>query len=90
MNIVWTARALERLEAIRDHVALDNPAAAQRLARRIVERADLLVVEPRMGHAGREAGTLEHVVTGTAYILVYEIAGDTVNVLSVVHGRNRP
>jgi plasmid stabilization system protein ParE len=89
VNIIWTARALDRLEAIRDHVARDDPQAAERLADRIVERADLLAVEPRMGHVGREPRTLEHVVTGTMYILVYEIEGETVNILSVVHGRNR-
>ncbi len=43
-----------------------------------------------MGHVGREPGTLEHVVTGTVYILVYEIVDEHVNVLTIVHGRNRP
>jgi plasmid stabilization system protein ParE len=90
VKIAWTVRAVERLDAIRAHVSLENPAAAQRLARRIVERADLLALQPGMGHAGREPGTLEHVVSGTAYILVYEVRDETVSVLSVVHGRNRP
>jgi plasmid stabilization system protein ParE len=41
-----------------------------------------------MGHAGRDAGTYERGVSGTPYIIVYEIRKKPIAVLviAVVHG----
>jgi toxin ParE1/3/4 len=45
---------------------------------------------PELGRAGEIAGTRELVVSGTPYILVYEISddGSDVSVLNVIDGRS--
>jgi toxin ParE1/3/4 len=39
-----------------------------------------------MGHVGRFSDTRELTVTGLPYVIVYQVAGDTVTVLAVFHG----
>lgn len=39
-----------------------------------------------MGHAGREAGTREFAVPGTAYIVVYRVRDDRLRILAILHG----
>jgi addiction module RelE/StbE family toxin len=41
------------------------------------------------GRKGRVANTREWVVSGTPYIAVYQIAGDTLTILRVLHGAQR-
>ena len=48
-QIVWTDPALSDLEAIADYIALDNPAAAQKLVRRVFEHVDQLEAFPDSG-----------------------------------------
>ena len=42
LKIVWTEEAVTNLEAIADYIAAFNPAAAERLALRLIEVADSL------------------------------------------------
>ena len=48
-QIVWTDPALSDLEAIADYIALDNPAAAEKLVRRVFEHVDQLEAYPDSG-----------------------------------------
>jgi plasmid stabilization system protein ParE len=41
---------------------------------------------PRAGHAGQAPETLEWVVRGSPYVVVYEIIEDDVVILGVFHG----
>jgi plasmid stabilization system protein ParE len=52
-RIVWTDDAIAKLEAIKTYVDVSDPAAAARLAGRLVEVADSLAGFP---DCGREAG----------------------------------
>ena len=50
----------------------------------------MLETFPYMGHEGVVAGTLEHTVSGLAYVIVYRVEtgdGDEVVVVSIYHGR---
>jgi toxin ParE1/3/4 len=87
MNLVWTRSALGDLEETRGYVAEDDPAAAARLAGRILAVADRLVNAPALGRHGRVAGTREMAVPGTPYLLVYRLFADQIQVLRVLHGR---
>ena len=49
MKVIWTEQALVRLIEIQDFIAQSNPAAAERLIRRIVERGGGLTKFPAMG-----------------------------------------
>jgi plasmid stabilization system protein ParE len=83
-RIVWTDEAVEHLEAIVTYVSVYDPAAAERLGRRLIEIADSLAHFP---HRGRDAGEgRREMTTVWAYILRYRVEGDTVIILRVRHG----
>ena len=64
-QIVWTDPALSDLEAIADYIALDNPAAAQQLVRRIFEDVDQL-------EAFSDSGSKPPELKGWAYRQIVE------------------
>lgn len=86
MRLVYTDPAEHDLDTIVDHIALDNPAAAEKVLRAIRDTAARLVSFPDMGRVGRLPDTREFTVTGLPYLIVYQVASDTVTVLAVFHG----
>ena len=88
MRLVFDDRALADLEGIFDWIAKDNPTAAKAAVERLFESVEHLASFPRMGHAGRDEGTLEWVVPRLPYIVVYEVHPERneVIVVAVVHG----
>ena len=84
MALYWTREAIADRDAIYDYLEADNPAAALALDELFEEKATLLVDHPRMGRRGREADTRE-LVAHHNYILVYDVTGDGVRVLRVLH-----
>jgi toxin ParE1/3/4 len=85
MRIVWSEAAIRNLVEIREYVSHDRPGAARRLGRRILAAADRLAKHPHLGYPGREPETRELIVAGTPYIVVYEIRGNLMAVLAVLH-----
>jgi len=49
VEVIWTEPALQDLDAIADYIALDNPAVARDLVRRIFRHVDQLTTQPRSG-----------------------------------------
>lgn len=89
VRLRFTAEAREHIVAIFSYIRDRSPAAATQVAARIRLAAERLAEFPRMGHAGRVAGTYEWVVRGLPYIIVYQTdAGepDEVLILGVFHG----
>ncbi len=90
MNIVWSPEAIQDLILLRAYIAEDSPAAAQRIALRIVHEVEhLLPDNPHMGRPGRVPGTRELVVPTTPYIVPYLVQGETIQILRVYHGARR-
>ncbi len=85
MQIKWLRRALNDLESIADYIALDNPTAALAMLDTIEVITAGLVDHPKRGRDGRMPGTRELVIPGTAYISVYRLKTDRVEVLRVLH-----
>jgi len=85
----WSLLARRDLLQARRYIAHDDPAAAQRVSARILGAADRLVLYPGLGRVGREEGTRELVVPRTPYVLIYRLAGETVEMLRVLHGAQR-
>lgn len=98
MRVTWSPRARRELDAQQHHIARDQPAAASRIAARIVVATDRLAAYPLYGRAApwdvrhrlRElpvAGT-PFVVAGTPFVVHYTIdtASDEVVIVRVVHG----
>lgn len=87
-DVVWARRAVRNLDDIAEYIARDDPEAAQRIVRLIVERVAGLAFFPRIGREGRIAGTRELVITGTPYIVLYRIS-ERVEVLRIRHAARR-
>jgi toxin ParE1/3/4 len=89
MRVVWTARALRDLASLRAYIGQDNRAAAERQVERILAATARLGEFAETGRPGRRAGTRELVVTQTPYLVPYRVRGELVEVLRVLHGRQR-
>ena len=83
------SRALRDLASLRAYIAQDRAVAAERQVERILAAAVKLAQFPESGRPGRRAGTRELVVNQTPYLLPYRVRGDLVEVLRVLHGRQR-
>ena len=88
MKVVWTDQAIADRRAIYDYIDADNPRAAAELDARFTAVADSLGAHPYLGRPGRILGTRER-VAHRRYLLLYDIADDTVSILTVVHTSRR-
>ncbi len=86
MKIVWSLLAISDREAIFDYIGADSPRAAARIDDQMEAQVDQLATFPESGRPGRVAGTRELVLQQTPYLAAYQIEGDTVRVLRVLHG----
>ena len=92
MRIVIDELAVKDLNAIGEWIARDNLNAAKEVVQIILQAIAYLETFPRMGHTGRTKDTYECDVSGTSYIVVYELweKPSAVVVTAVFHGaRNR-
>ena len=53
-EVIWAEPALNDLDAIADHIALENPEAARRLVQRIFEHVGHLASHPKLGSKPQE------------------------------------
>lgn len=84
MKIVWTPQAEQDRAEIWDYLVARDPAAAVRIDQLFSEAIAKLADFPMLGHAGRVAGTRE-LTPHRSYRILYEVAGDTVWILVVIH-----
>ena len=89
MLLLWTVPALGDLRAIADFIGRDNRAAARRQVNLIRATAMTLIRFPDAGRMGQRVGSRELVIPRTPYILAYRINAEGVEVLRVLHGRQR-
>jgi toxin ParE1/3/4 len=72
MRLHYSAQAREHIAGIYRHINERSPVAATQVVARIRQAAEYLGKFPRIGRAGRVAGTHEWVVRGLPYIIVYQ------------------
>jgi toxin ParE1/3/4 len=89
MRIVWTGPAISDLQALRAYSGRDQPATASQQIEHILTVVAGLVRFPESGRPGRRIGTRELVIGRTPYIVAYRTRGDAVQILRVLHGRQR-
>ncbi len=88
VRLRYTAQARQHIAAIFGYIRDRNPVTATQVVARIRQAAERLAEFPRMGHAGRVAGTHEWVVRGLPFIIVYQTGAadaDEVLILGVFH-----
>lgn len=86
MRLVRSQHYKADLERIVDYIAIDSPRAALVLFETIERQLDLLAQFPKAGRVGRIDGTRELVIARTPYIVAYRIVGETVEIVTVLHG----
>jgi len=86
MKLAWSERAAADRLAIFIWIADDDLEAAAMIDERIERAAQRLKDFPESGRPGRVEGTRELVIARTPYVAPYQIVGDTVRILRVLHG----
>ena len=86
MQVVWTDPALARVREIAEHIALDDPDAAERWAVGLFDAVERLASFPESRRVVPELGarTARELIHG-GYRVFYRL-GSAVGILSVRHG----
>ncbi len=87
LAVVLSPRALADLETIRAHIAADNPERADTFVDELYEATRALAVSgPRYAIVPRYRLLQIRSVSHRRYLIFYQITGDTVGILRIVHG----
>ncbi len=89
MILIWSPRARAHLRHAEAFIAEDNPRAAAKTAKRILDAVERLRDFPASGRAGTLPHTRELVVPGTPFIIPYRVKGEAVEILGVIHGARK-
>lgn len=81
-----TQRARRDILDIWEYIASDDEAAADRFIERLIERFQLLGENPRIGRPRPDLRPHYRSVPVGSYVVLYDLFGDGVRVLHVVHG----
>lgn len=86
MNVVWAPRAIRRVTEIAQHIAQDDPAAADKWVHAMFDLADAIPPFPKRAARVPEAEryNLRQVFHGN-YRLIFRFDDDTIDVLTVRH-----
>ena len=84
MRVIWTPEALQDRADVWDYIAADNPRAAVRMDELFSDAAARLTDHPKLGRPEKIQGTRE-LVPHESYRLVYEVSGESVWMLALVH-----
>ncbi|RJF87047.1 type II toxin-antitoxin system RelE/ParE family toxin [Oleomonas cavernae] len=86
MEVVWLPRANGNLVRIRSYISDFNPAAADRMATRILQVVKLIAEHPLVGRLGGVGDARCLPVPGTPYLIYYRIRGQHVEIIRIRHG----
>jgi toxin ParE1/3/4 len=84
VRVIWTPEALQDRADVWDYIVVDNPRAAVRMDELFSDAATRLADHPKLGQPGKIQGARE-LVPHESYRLIYEISGETVWILALVH-----
>lgn len=89
-RLIWTLPALADLDAIADHVAIDDPEAARRLVQRVIHHVEELVDHPEMGRRPPElrGGRYRQIIEGPCRVF-YRYDGRSIFIVHVMRGERR-
>jgi toxin ParE1/3/4 len=91
MQVRWSPAAFDDLEGIVNYIRSENPAAAQRVAQMIYDRAGEIGRFPHQGRRGRVEATRELPLPPLSFIVVYRVLehAGAVEIVNVIHGAQR-
>jgi toxin ParE1/3/4 len=85
MRLRWTPNAVEDLESIYAYLSKHRPIWAQSTIRLLYDAARSLRTMPDRGRAGKIAGTKELVLDRIPYLVIYQVTGQVVELIHIVH-----
>jgi addiction module RelE/StbE family toxin len=83
LQLRWTKRALSRLADILKHIAADNPAAANKLAKAIRSNTEALCDTPYLGKEVTPG--VRELIIHRHYLVTYRVMSDGIDILQVWH-----
>jgi toxin ParE1/3/4 len=86
-GIIWSDEAIDNFDAIVSYINAVNPAAAARIAERLLAVADSLAEFPNRGRPG-PADTREMTIV-PPYIVRYKVDEESVSILQIWHGARK-
>lgn len=89
MELRWTEEAAADLEHITDYLFQHAPERAAELVRGIYNAPAALLTFPYRGRAGKKEGTRELVLSSLPYIVVYQITGEVIHIVRILHGAQK-
>jgi plasmid stabilization system protein ParE len=75
--------------SLREFIARDSEQNAALVAERILSSVTVLRAHPEMGRPGRASGTRELVVPDTPFIIPYRVKENRLELIAVLHGRQK-
>lgn len=89
MKIRITKPAEDDLDEINHFIRQDNPQAAFRVIKRVFDAIDYLEEHPNMGRPGRVPNTKELIVSGSPFIVIYQVHQQTIFILRILHSARK-
>jgi len=89
LRIKWLARARKDIKDEKDFISKDNPQIAVTVIQHIYASAENIRQYPDIGRIGRVSNTRELKTAKYQYIIAYRVVVDTVEVLRVLHARQK-
>ena len=89
MELRWTEEAAADLEHITDYLFQNAPQRAAELVRRIYNAPAALLTFPYRGRAGKKEGTRELALSSLPYIVVYQVTGEVIHIVRILHGAQK-
>ena len=89
MELRWTQEAAADLEHITDYLFQNAPERAAELVRGIYNAPAALLAFPYRGRAGKKEGTRELVLPSLPYIVVYQVTGEVIHIVRILHGAQK-
>lgn len=85
MRVVWLRAALDDLDRIQAHIIERSPRGAERIWLRVVARVADQAAMPFAAPMDGDGPLRRLVVSGTPYLVLYEVLGDELRIEAVFH-----
>ena len=86
MRVRWTPAATDDLQNIANYLFEKTPEHAPGLIRKLYTAPSSLASFPNRGRVSKKEGTRELVLPSLPYMIIYNVRGDTIHVVRVLHG----
>lgn len=92
MQLVYSREAYDQLDLIWQHIAKDNPRAADDVISRIRQSVEILKDHPRLGAQYMSGAQRRLYVSGLPYFIYYEIFEDRclIEIVTIFHTSRKP